>query len=314
MFYVYVYKDPRPTKNQQVVYVGKGLGDRAWYHWNKRVKHNKGFGAFLALLRREKLEPIIELVKEGLGEAEAFYEEMRLISLYGRRDLKTGTLFNLTNGGEGFSGVVRTDEWKANISTALTTPEHKSRQSLATALCWANPDWREKTVAAIREALKDPEVIARREAGKAAFVHTEEFRKTMSAATSKMWENPEYVQKVTKAQLQSQNTPESRAVKSKNGKRLWQEKGDSIAASIKAGRSTQESKAKTSVQAKTQWANPKYAAKQTANNKEIANRPEVKAAKSAASKARWADPVWRAKMLASKNKSKKHLDTPHKQE
>lgn len=308
MFYVYIYKDPRPTKNQQVVYVGKGTGDRAWYHWNKRVRHNKGFGAFLALLRRESLEPIIEIVKEGLDEAEAFYEEIRLIATYGRRDLKTGTLFNLTDGGEGISGAIRTDEWKSNISAALTTEAHRSRQSIATSECWSNPEWREKTTSAIREALKNPEVIARREAGKAAFIHTEEFRQTMSAATSKMWENPDYVKKVTNSQLKVQNTPRSRLLKSQNGKKLWQEKGDLMASSIKAARNTEESKAKTSAQAKSQWQNPEYAAMQKANNKEIANRPEVKAAKSAASKAKWADPVFREKMLQARRK--KSLDTP----
>ena len=76
-----------------------------------------------------------------------------------------------------------------------------------------------------------------------------------------------------------------------------------IAASIKKARNTPKSKAKTSAQAKAQWANPEYAAMQKANNKEIANREEVKAAKSAASKARWADPVWKAKMLAARKKN-----------
>jgi hypothetical protein len=75
---------------------------------------------------------------------------------------------------------------------------------------------------------------------------------------------------------------------------------------IKAGRSTESSKAKTSAQAKGQWADPRYAASQTANNKEIANRPEVKAAKAAALKAKWADPEFKKMMLDARRK--KHLD------
>ena len=130
----------------------------------------------------------------------------------------------------------------------------------------------------------------------------------MSAATSKMWENPEYANKVAAAQSAVQSTPESRAKKSKNSKKLWQEKGELMLSSIKAARNTEESKAKTSEQSKAQWADPEYAAKQTANNKEIANREEVKAAKRAAAKALWADPIWRAKVLAARNK--KSLDTP----
>ena len=308
MFYVYVYKDPRPTKNQQVVYVGKGTGERAYQHWTQRVKHNKGFGAFLAVLRREKLEPIIEIVKDQLEEADAFYEEMRLIEIYGRRDLGKGTLFNLTDGGEGFRNAVRTDEWKQNISTALSTPEHISRNKTASLERWANREYREKTVAAIRKALQDPEVIARREAGKAAFIHTEAFRQTMSKATTKLWQDPDYVQKVTEAQKEVQGTEEARANKSETSKQTWTDSNvrDKRTEGIRQARKTKESKQKTSKQAKAQWANPEYAAKQTANNKEIANRNEVKAAKKAAAKALWADPLWRAKMLEAR---RKRIDT-----
>lgn len=304
MYYVYIYKDPRPTKNQQVVYVGKGTGDRAWYHWNKRVRGNKGFGAFLALLRQEKLEPIIEITREGLEEAEAFYEEMKLIEVYGRRDLGTGTLFNLTDGGEGLAGVIRTDEWRKNISEALRTPEQVSRNVIASRERWANQEYKEKTIAAIRKALQDPEVIARREAGKAAFIHTEAFRQTMSEATSKLWQDPGYVQKVTEGQKQVQGTEEARSMKSEASKRTWADTAvrNKRTDGIKRSRSTNQSKQKTSDSAKAMWADPNYHAAQSANNKEIANREEVKAAKKAAAKALWADPVWREKMMAARKK------------
>jgi hypothetical protein len=304
MYYVYIYKDPRPTKNQQVVYVGKGTGDRAWYHWKKRVRGNKGFGAFLALLRQEKLEPIIEITREGLEEAEAFYEEMKLIEIYGRRDLGTGTLFNLTDGGEGLAGVIRTDEWRKNISESLRTPEQVSRNVIASRERWANQEYKEKTIAAIRKALQDPEVIARREAGKAAFIHTEAFRQTMSEATSKLWQDPGYVQKVTEGQKQVHGTEEARSMKSEASKRTWADTAvrNKRTDGIKRSRSTNHSKQKTSDSAKAMWADPNYHAMQAANNKEIANREEVKAAKKAAAKALWADPVWREKMMAARKK------------
>lgn len=306
MFYVYVYKDPRPSNNQRVVYVGKGTGDRAWQHWRKAVHRNKGFGNFLALLRRDKLEPIIEIVQDSLSEAEAFVEEMRLIELYGRRDLKTGYLFNLTAGGEGFADIVRTPEWAQNISEALSSDNHRSRQSAATTKLWANEEWRAKTTEAIRKALKDPEVIRRREEGKAAFIHTDEFRETMREATIKLWQDPDYKQKVAESQKAVQGTPEARAMKSEYSTKTWAdpEVRNKRQKGIKTSRSTKESKAKTSAQSKAQWADPTYAAMQKANNKEIANRPEVKAAKSAASKARWADPEFRAKMSAARKAKK----------
>lgn len=312
MFYVYVYKDPRPSNNRRVVYVGKGTGDRAWQHWRKAVHKNKGFGNFLALLRRDSLEPIVELVQENLSEAEAFVEEMRLIALYGRRDLKTGYLFNLTDGGEGFANIVRTEEWSKNISLGMLSPKTRAANSAGVLKRWANPEWRAKTTQAIREALKDPEVIRRREEGKAAFIHTDEFRETMRGATIKLWQNDSYKEKVITAQKAVQGTEEAREAKSIASIETWANPDirNKRQSGIKKSRSSEISKAKTSRQAKSQWADPKYASKQTENNKEIANRPEVKAAKAAAAKAKWADPEWRAKMLEAR-KNKKEMASAH---
>jgi hypothetical protein len=307
MFYVYTYRDTRPNKNLQVIYVGKGQGRRAWVHWEKAVHKNRGFGAVLAKLRQLGLTPLIAIVKEFADEAEAFVEEMRLIAELGRRDLGTGTLFNMTDGGEGTAGALRTVEWRENMSAVMSTPEMKSKYAEANRLRWSDPDYRAKTTAAIREALRDPGVIARREAGKAAFIDTPEFRAVMARATTKMWEDPAYFEKVQASQLLAQNRPEVAAKRSVVGIKRWQDIGDTMAASIKAARNTEASKAKTSAQAKAQWADPEYAAKQKAHNKEIANRPEVKAAKAAATKALWADPVWRANRLA---KNKKPIALP----
>ena len=246
MFYVYVYYDPRPLKLNQPVYVGKGTGDRDISHWS-RGSHNKPFQDFISHLKQRGLIATYQRVFETENEQEAFDKEVELIELYGRRDLKTGTLFNRTDGGEGASGYIKSDtEKQTDANNALLN-----------------------------------------------------------------WQDPEYRAKVIAAQTAAQNTPEALAIKSKNSKALWQQQPDKMATSIKAARNTEESKAKTSAQAKAQWADPEYAAKQTANNKEIANREKVKAAKKAAAKALWADPVWKAKMLAAR-KAKNLLATTTK--
>jgi len=244
MFYVYVYRDPRPLKLGQPVYVGKGTGDRDLSHWS-RGSHNKPFQDFISHLKQRNFVAICERVFETENEEEAFAKEMGLIKLYGRRDLKTGTLFNLTDGGEGPSGYIKSD--------------------------------------AEKEVDRHGTLIN--------------------------WQNPEYRAKVIAGQIKAQNTPEALESKSINSKKMWEAQGSTLAKSIKEARNTDESKAKTSAQAKAQWADPEYAAKQTANNKEIANREEVKAAKKAAAKALWADPIWKEKMMAARNK-KKLLDTP----
>lgn len=237
MFYVYVYRDPRLTKNRQPVYVGKGSGARDLSHW-ARGSHNKPLQDFLSHLRRQGLEPICERVFESINEQEAFTKERELITLYGRRDLRAGPLFNRTDGGEGVCGYIKTAEQKL-------VDKH------GTELNWRNPGYRAKVIAA---------------------------------------------QKI------AQGTPEARARKSKHSQRMWSVKKEELSGKIKQGRSTDASRAKTSTQAKQQWADPEYAAKQSANNKEIANREEVKAAKKAAAKALWADPIWREKMMAARGK------------
>jgi hypothetical protein len=239
MFYVYVYRDPRPSKNNEPVYIGKGTGDRDISHWS-RGSHNKPFQDFISHLKQRRLVATAQRVFETKNEGEAFAKEVELIRLYGRRDLKTGTLFNRTDGGEGASGYVKNDAEKE-------VDRH---------------------------------------------------------GTLLNWQKPEYRAKVIAAQIAAQNTPEALAIKSKNSKVLWQQQPDKMAAGIKAARNTKESKAKTSAQAKAQWSDPKYAAKQTANNQEIANRAEVRAAKASAAKALWADPVWKAKMMAARNLKK----------
>ena len=62
-------------------YVGKGTGNRAW---------RRGCPS------RERV-----IVQEFLSHEDAFQAERFLISLFGRKDLLTGCLINLTDGGDG---------------------------------------------------------------------------------------------------------------------------------------------------------------------------------------------------------------------
>ena len=114
-FYVYAFlrEDDTPY------YIGKGTGNRAW---SKRQFRPADMSR-------------ISILFENLTEPEAFSEEMRLITFYGRKDNGTGILRNLTDGGEGTSGYKHTGkklspEHIANLSAA-NTGKHRSPESIA---------------------------------------------------------------------------------------------------------------------------------------------------------------------------------------
>lgn len=110
MFYVYTYTDPTTG---QVIYVGKGHGNRDKFHLHNRKTHyNKGLGERLDLLVSRGVPPVIERVFETMDEEAAFQKERELIILHGRLDLDTGSLYNRTTGGEGYglSGSRWSDE------------------------------------------------------------------------------------------------------------------------------------------------------------------------------------------------------------
>ncbi len=65
-------------------------------------------------------------VQEGLTEKQAFDVESILIKAIGRKDLGTGPLLNLTDGGEGLSGFVYS-EFSKNIRSEVVTRIHAAR-------------------------------------------------------------------------------------------------------------------------------------------------------------------------------------------
>lgn len=101
-FYTYVYFDSRPEKNWEPIYVGKGKKNRSSVH----LKHceNKILSRKIKKKKELGLTPRIEIY-EVESEDKAFSLEIQLITKYGRITLGTGTLCNLTNGGEGTSGI-----------------------------------------------------------------------------------------------------------------------------------------------------------------------------------------------------------------
>jgi len=88
----YVYRHIRLDKNEPF-YIG--IGNNNIYRLNEKNRRNV---IWKQITTKTKYE--IEVLLDNLTWEEACNKEIELISLYGRIDLKTGTLANMTSGGD----------------------------------------------------------------------------------------------------------------------------------------------------------------------------------------------------------------------
>ncbi len=107
-FYIYAYI----SKNGKAYYIGKGSGDRAW-------GRHKGCNA-----NPPKDYSKIIIMEANLTELGAFALERFYIRWYGRLELKTGTLRNKTDGGDGVPGIYRSEEIRKRMSEAQSGQKH----------------------------------------------------------------------------------------------------------------------------------------------------------------------------------------------
>jgi len=112
-----VYRHIRLDKNE-VFYIGIGSKERAYTkinrnkHWNNIIK---------------KTDYEIQILKSDLTWNDACELEKILISYYGRKDLSLGSLVNMTNGGDGISGNIRSSETIEKIRKSNTGKRHSDK-------------------------------------------------------------------------------------------------------------------------------------------------------------------------------------------
>jgi hypothetical protein len=152
-FYTYAYL----REDRTPYYIGKGQGRRA-YTKNKRQ------------FKPPKDKSRIIFLKQNLLEQEAFKHEKYMIGVFGRKDLGTGILHNKTDGGEGSSGLIHSDETKRKMSESHTGKTFSENH-------------RKK----ISEANKNPSEEIRRKQSEAnkGKIFSEEHKKKLSQAQSK---------------------------------------------------------------------------------------------------------------------------------
>lgn len=103
-----VYRHSKNNNNNEVFYIGIGEDEGRAYKSNGRTKYWNNIV--------NKYGYIIEILITNISYDEAKIIEIGLIEYYGRRDLGTGILVNLTEGGDGSVGFKHSEETKSLLS------------------------------------------------------------------------------------------------------------------------------------------------------------------------------------------------------
>jgi hypothetical protein len=270
MYYVYLLCKPDATP----FYVGKGKGDRIHQHEREA---RKGHMCHKCNTIRKVWRSGDEIYKIKVlltdNEGVAFWVERTLIALYRSLDVR---LCNLTDGGQGTSGVIPTaetiakrramaesKEYRQKLSTgvrrALTRPEYRANLSASQRKLWTQSEHRKR----ITDALARPEV-----------------KEKLRNVAREKWNDPEYRQKhrdATNAAMQREDVREKHAAIMAS-----QEYRDKH----RAGISTPEYHEKKSVATKRIWQDEEQ-------------RKQRSEAIRATLKAQWQDPEFRAKRVAA---------------
>ena len=148
-FYTYLYlrEDGTPY------YVGKGRGRRAFACHNVPVPSD-----------RERV-----LIQEFPSEEDAITAEIFLIAYYGRKDLGSGILRNLSDGGEGSSGHVMSEKHRKIMSEAnqgcVRSEKTRDRMSASLKAKWASGDRKVNVVNRAFTNAQILEILRQRQSG-----------------------------------------------------------------------------------------------------------------------------------------------------
>jgi len=185
-YYIYSYL----REDYSPYYIGKGSGKRAYNKGPKEVKPP-----------RDKSR--VRILKADLTEDEAFLLEKLYILMFGRIDSGTGILRNRSDGGDGASGAIRSDETREKLRQANLGKQRPQWVYDKIAASNTGKKASEETKAkmsAVRRGRTCTEEHKRKVSeAKKGFKHTEEARQKMSAARKGKKLSSEHVEKISKA-------------------------------------------------------------------------------------------------------------------
>jgi hypothetical protein len=215
-----VYIDSKPGGTP--FYVGIGKFRRVSTHV-RNILHSRICEKYEGCIR--------EIVFSGDRQV-ALEEEKRLISMFGRMNNDTGILANLTDGGDGGTGIVITDARKKIASIKMkkkySDPVIRSEISKRTTELFTRPDVRERHMEGVKRAWSDPtnkefhrkqliiamsnpDVQKRKLESFKATANTESFKKKKSERSKEIMARPEVNAKLRASLKVSMNRPSTKA-------------------------------------------------------------------------------------------------------
>jgi hypothetical protein len=111
----YIYRHIRLDKNEPF-YIG--IGSDFKYIRANELRSKRRNALWNRIFLKTKIE--VEIILDNLTWEDACEKEIEFIKLYGRLDNNTGTLCNLTNGGDGSFGVKVSDKTKKKLSNLFS--------------------------------------------------------------------------------------------------------------------------------------------------------------------------------------------------
>lgn len=124
-FYIYIYLDPRKPGKYcynnfcflfEPFYIGKGKNKRCMNIYNRNIY----FKNKINKIKKSNSRLIIFKLYDNLFETLSFELEKQLIQEIGRFDLNLGPLVNMTDGGDGPSGIIFSEDHKKKISEKMS--------------------------------------------------------------------------------------------------------------------------------------------------------------------------------------------------
>jgi hypothetical protein len=183
----------------QCFYVGLGNKKRPF-----RFKNRSAFWNNYVLKYCRSGKPVVKIWHSGLTLPQAIEHEKFWVSIYGRRNNKTGCLVNLTDGGEGVIGMVVSEARRAQVSAQMKGNKHCLGKSPPNKGVSPSKETREKIAAKLRGIpLSEEHKLKLKETNnppsRKGSTITEEHKQKISQTHKGRKNSPETLQKMSEA-------------------------------------------------------------------------------------------------------------------